>query len=129
LGDRGDEYPCQYLIIALIYLRMESEYKHQNIVPQKCPVCTAKNDFLNAVPISQSQEQMIVHVNCQQCGGAIMVFVSQNDVGMITFGVMVDVGSDEASDVFDREPISADDVIALHRHLQKTKLNIYDVCK
>ncbi len=108
---------------------MESEHQHQNVVPQKCPVCAAKNDFLNAVPIGQSGDQMTIHVNCTHCGGALVVFVTHNDVGMITFGVMVDVGSQEAAHVFEQEPVSPDEVIAVYQHLQKPRLSVYDFCQ
>jgi len=119
---------CQFYVIALIYLRMENEHKRQNVVPQQCPVCAAKTDFLYAAPISQSDDQMTVHVRCEQCAATLMVFVTHNDVGMITFGVMVEVDHAEATRFFCEDPIMPDDVISLHRHMKNVHVSVEDVC-
>jgi|GEM_PF-2799864 len=106
---------------------MEFENKQRQVVPQKCPVCNAKQKELSMTPIGQSEDRMIMHVTCTKCDNALMVFVTQNDIGTMTFGVMVDVYSAEAQAIFDQKPVNDDDVISVHRYLQAGEVNIQDI--
>ncbi len=105
---------------------MEFEHKHKQVIPQKCPVCEVSQEDLKSMPVGHSEDRMIMHVQCTKCNSAIMVFITQNDVGMMTFGVMVDVHDTEAGEMFSQNPINDDDVINVHRYLQKEGTNIHD---
>jgi len=50
-----------------------------------------------------------------------MIFVSQNDAGMMTVGVLTDTTPLEAKQFFDSNIVSDNDVIAVHDYL-----NSYD---
>lgn len=107
---------------------MEFEPKHQNSIPQKCPMCNAKEDMLTVLPVAQAQERMTMHVSCEKCSSAVVVFITQNDVGMMTFGVIVDVQGAEAQTFFNENPVGDDEVIEVHRYMQADKAaNVHDI--
>jgi hypothetical protein len=97
---------------------MEFEHKQQNVMPQKCPVCDAAQDALSLTPLRQDQERAVMHIACEKCGNAIIVFVMYNDVGTMTFGVLTDVYADEAHIVFGQSSVNYDDVLEVHHYLQ-----------
>lgn len=108
---------------------MEFENKQRQVVPQKCPVCGAKQKDLSLTPIGQSEDRMIMHVACTKCDNALMVFVTQNEIGTMTFGVMIDVYSTEAQMTFDQKPVNDDDVISVHRYLQTGEVSVQDIVR
>ena len=96
---------------------MDIEREQNRVIPQKCPVCGAERDSLSYMPIGNSNNQTIVHISCAKCAGAAMIFVSQNDTGMMTVGVLTDTTPTEARAFFDSNTISDNDVIAVHDYL------------
>lgn len=96
---------------------MDIEREQNRVIPQKCPVCGAQRDSLSYVPIGSNNEQTIVHISCAKCAGAAMIFVSQNETGMMTVGVLTDTTPTEARAFFDSNIISDNDVIAVHNYL------------
>ena len=98
---------------------MDFSREHDRVIPQKCPVCGAQRDNLSYVPLGYDEERTIVHISCTKCAGAAMIFVSQNDTGMMTVGVLTDTTPLEAKQFFDSNIVSDNDVIAVHDYLNK----------
>ncbi len=97
---------------------MEIERGEQNrVIPQKCPVCGAERNSLSYVPLGFDDDKTVMHISCKKCAGAAMIFVSQNEGGMMTVGVLTDTTSTEARTFFDSDTISDNDVIAVHDYL------------
>jgi len=97
---------------------MDIERGEQNrVIPQKCPVCGAQRDHLSYMPLGYDEDRTIVHISCTKCAGAAMIFVSQNEGGMMTVGVLTDTTPTEARTFFQSDVISDNDVIAVHDYL------------
>ncbi|PID52217.1 MAG: hypothetical protein CR972_02955 [Candidatus Moraniibacteriota bacterium] len=96
---------------------MDFSREHDRVIPQKCPVCGAQRENLSYVPLGYDEERTIVHISCKKCAGAAMIFVSQNDAGLMTVGVLTDTTPIEAKQFFDLNIISDNDVIAVHDYL------------
>ena len=97
---------------------MDIERGEQNrVIPQKCPVCGAQREHLSYMPLGYDKERTIVHISCTKCAGAAMIFMSQNDGGMMTVGVLTDTTPTEAQTFFQSDVISDNDVIAVHDYL------------
>ncbi len=98
---------------------MDIERGEQNrVIPQKCPVCGAQRDSLSYVPLGYDEERTIVHISCTKCAGAAMIFVSQNEGGMMTVGVLTDTNPAEAKIFFESDVVSDNDVIAVHDYMR-----------
>jgi hypothetical protein len=98
---------------------MDFSREHDRVIPQKCPVCGAQRDSLFYVPLGYDEERTIVHISCKKCSGAAMIFVSQNDTGLMTVGVLTDTTPHEAKQFFDSHIVSDNDVIAVHDYLRE----------
>ena len=96
---------------------MDFSREHDRVIPQKCPVCGAQRENLSYVPLGYDEDRTIVHISCKKCAGAAMIFVSQNDAGLMTVGVLTDTTPVEAKQFFDSNTISDNDVIAVHDYL------------
>ncbi|MFA5986344.1 MAG: hypothetical protein WC819_03285 [Parcubacteria group bacterium] len=92
---------------------------HDRVIPQKCPVCGASRDHLSYMPLGHDEDRTILHISCAKCAGAAMIFVSQNDTGMMTVGVLTDATPLEAKSFFDAKTVSDNDVIAVHDYLNR----------
>jgi hypothetical protein len=98
---------------------MDIEREQNRVIPQKCPVCGAQRDSLSYMPIGHDEDKTIVHISCAKCAGAAMIFVSQNETGMMTVGVLTDTTPSEARAFFNSQVVSDNDVIAIHDYLDK----------
>lgn len=96
---------------------MDFSREHDRVIPQKCPVCGAQRDNLSYVPLGYDDDRTIIHISCKKCSGAAMIFVTQNDTGLMTVGVLTDTTPAEAKQFFDAQTISDNDVIAVHDYL------------
>ncbi|MEN8252324.1 MAG: hypothetical protein ABFQ53_01985 [Patescibacteria group bacterium] len=97
---------------------MDIERGEQNrVIPQKCPVCGAERNNLSYVPLGFDEDKTVMHISCAKCAGAAMLFVSQNDGGMMTVGVLTDTTPTEARTFFESDIVSDNDVIAVHDYL------------
>ena len=96
---------------------MGVDREQNRVIPQKCPVCGARRDSLSYMPLGYDNDKTIVHISCSKCSGAAMIFVSQNEGGMMTVGVLTDTTPVEAQDFFRSNTVTDDDVIAVHDYL------------
>ena len=87
------------------------------VIPNKCPVCGAQRNHLSYVPLGFDENKTIMHISCTKCAGAAMIFISQNEGGMMTVGVLTDTTPAEAKIFFDSNIVSEDDVIDVHDYL------------
>ena len=102
---------------------MKAQHQQQ-IVPQTCPVCNAPRKYLSYVPLVQKS---IVHITCKKCSGNVLAFLSQNDVGTMTVGIVTDLSVDEAQKFMSSESVDFDEVLALHETSMRDGLTIKDL--
>ncbi len=96
---------------------MDIGREQNRVIPQKCPVCGAQREHLSYVPLGYDDERTIVHVSCAKCSVAAIIFVSQNEGGMMSVGVLTDTTPSEARSFLQANTVSDNDVIAVHDYL------------
>ncbi len=82
-----------------------------------CPLCKKKYDPLEARIVVTEDGSELVHVECQRCRGAILAAVTNADAGTSVVGVVTDLSPDDLFRLRAREPVTSDDVLALHAAL------------
>lgn len=92
---------------------------YNQIVPKKCPVCGTQRKRLSFEPVNNSKTRTAIYVTCDECKTAIVFFVSQNEVGMMTVGMLTDLSRVEVEKFFRSKPISEDEVIDVYENLNK----------
>lgn len=96
---------------------LPDQYKSLKLVSD-CPVCRRKNFPSDIKMVEEGEDAHLLHVRCRSCGGCIMVLVSFGLEGMNVFGVLTDLGPEEAAIALNRKPLSADDVLNVHEVLR-----------
>lgn len=80
----------------------------------RCSVCESDLDPEKTVILEEKEQRTTAHITCPKCNSATMVFLSNNQAGILSIGVATDLDSSEAKRAFGRQPISADEIIDLH---------------
>jgi len=102
---------------------------HQADFLAKCSVCESSLDPINVVILDEKEQKTTVHVTCSKCKSAAIVFLSNNQTGMVSVGMATDLDSSEVKIKFDREAISADEIIDLHQFVSDDQGNILQLIK
>lgn len=79
-----------------------------------CPLCQASYDPLQARLLGEKEENRLLHIECANCGNALLalVLVSGSDVSSV--GLITDLSADDVVRFRASDPVSADHVLAAH---------------
>jgi len=80
----------------------------------KCPVCEKKYKKESATVLEAGQKRNTIHFTCDHCKMSSLVFLSQNQTGTVGVGILTDLDKSEVKSVFQKEAISADQVLSVH---------------
>lgn len=85
----------------------------------RCSVCQHKHEPTKALFLDEYEGQTAFHLGCASCGVSTIVFVSANQMGMVSMGVLTDLEANEAKNLFVGEAISSDHVLGMHAFFKK----------
>lgn len=91
-----------------------------------CSVCSSAFEERNVVLVKEQEAKTIFHATCQKCLTASLIFLSRTEKGMMSVGMATDLDRIEASDVFNKKAISADEVIEVYRLTTREKSEEWD---
>lgn len=84
-----------------------------------CPLCEERYTPLQASVIAAREGAHLLHLECRNCGGAVVAAIRNDQVGVSSIGLLTDLTSDDVVKFVDaRGPATADDVLDLHSVLQ-----------
>jgi transcription elongation factor Elf1 len=89
-----------------------------------CPNCNRKHSESNKSKVALIKEKgkfSTIHITCGHCGIGVLALVSKGPMGVISLGMMTDLTEKESKPFISAEPISADEVIAVHKSLKSHK--------
>lgn len=69
--------------------------------------------------LNQEEKRSTLHITCEACRVSSLVYVSLSPVGAVSVGALTDLEQSEAKQFFKAEPISRDDVLAVHQKLKE----------
>ena len=67
--------------------------------------------------LDQEEKRSVLHITCESCHISSLVYVSLSPVGAVSVGALTDLEQSEAKQLFKAEPLSRDDVLAVHQKL------------
>lgn len=68
--------------------------------------------------LDEDEKRTTLHLVCEGCGAASMVFVSMGQFGVVSLGLLTDLKQSEARAVFLGDVVSTDQVIEAHQFLK-----------
>lgn len=69
----------------------------------------------------------MLHITCEACGASTLVYMSLSPVGVVSLGVLTDLEQSEAKAHFRGEPVSSDEVLAVHEFLKQHKGGVDEI--
>lgn len=93
----------------------------------KCPVCNKKYAPAVATPLAESDARSTMHISCPSCGVSSILFVSMNQWGIASVGVLTDLDGEEARKHFGQEIVSTDQVLDAYIFLKERAGNLSDI--
>lgn len=77
----------------------------------KCPVCNKKYTSAIVTPLLETDVRSTVHISCPSCGVSSILFVSVNQWGVASIGILTDLEGEESKKHFGREVVSTDQAL------------------
>ncbi len=74
----------------------------------KCPVCNKKYSPAVITPLAENDTRSTVHVSCPSCGVSSILFLSMNQWGVASIGILTDLDGEESKRYFGQEAVSTD---------------------
>ena len=69
--------------------------------------------------LAQEEKRSTLHLTCEACGASTLVYVSLSPMGVVSLGVLTDLEQTEARNLFQKAPISSDEVLQVHQFLKE----------
>lgn len=85
----------------------------------RCLVCNKSQHVKKMLVLDEQDNKTVLHVVCDDCGGASLVHLSVGQMGVVSLGMMTDLEQSEARRLYQGKPLSTDDVFEVHRLLKE----------
>lgn len=80
-----------------------------------CPLCNVRYNPLQAHVLDERDDAHLLHLECRNCGSAVVAAVLNDQLGVSSVGLITDLTSDDVLRFKDEpETLSVDDVLSLH---------------
>lgn len=80
----------------------------------KCPACNKKYAPAVVTPLAGDDVRSTVHVSCPLCGVSSILFVSANQWGVASIGVLTDLEGEESKEYLKGTIVSTDQVLDIY---------------
>ncbi len=82
-----------------------------------CPLCEAPYNPLRARVLEDRGDAHLLHIQCTNCGSAIVATITASGFGITSVGLITDLTGDDVLRFKDERSLVADDVLNLHNFL------------
>ena len=104
--------------------------KNNNIdILAKCSICENKFEQSDLIILEEQEQKTTFHATCTKCSTSTIIFLSNAQGGLIGLGIATDLDGKEVRNVFGREAISTDEVIAMHEFINAFHGNMTELIK
>ena len=93
----------------------------------KCPVCNKKRGQTKMLVLDEKNNQTVFHLTCDSCKTSALVFVSEEQMGVVSLGMLTDLSANEAVGLFKGRPVSSDQVIKTYELLKDLKGGVSEI--
>lgn len=90
-----------------------------------CPLCNVHYTPLQAHVIDAREDAHLLHLECRNCGCAVVAAIRSEQLGVSSIGLLTDLTSDDVVRFKDTAAVlEVDDVIELHDRLASTPASL-----
>ncbi len=87
-----------------------------------CPLCDADLNPIKARIIEEKNDLYLVHIQCDKCKGFVLALVLRTENGLTSIGLITDLNFNDVYKFKNKDKISADEIIKLHKNFNKRNL-------
>lgn len=93
----------------------------------RCPVCGYRNNLETMKVVESDQNdasgegRILIHSDCQQCKGSVMFSIGINGTEVVSAAAVTDLTLSDSHKFRETDPISTEDVLAMHQGIRKFK--------
>jgi hypothetical protein len=103
--------------------------KNNSDILARCAACSASFNQAGLMVLEEQEKKTTFHATCENCGTSSIIFLSVSQGGVVGVGMATDLNDHEASRMFGREAVSADEVIDMHQLITKHKGSLSELLK
>lgn len=79
-----------------------------------CPLCDTRYEPMHARVLSESGQTRLVHVTCDECGGATLSLLQEHEAGASSVGLVTDLSHTDVLEFYNSRKVTTDDVLDMH---------------
>jgi hypothetical protein len=83
----------------------------------KCSFCGGGFSVENLVLLEEKEQKTVLHVSCSRCKTSAIFFLSHNQAGTLSLGIMTDLDKKEVKNKFSKNAVNADEVIDAYQYI------------
>lgn len=95
----------------------------------KCSACGGELGAEALTVLEDGMQKTILHATCPKCQTSSIFFLSNNQAGMVTFGMVTDLDGQEVVSKFSGQAVSTDEVIDAHQFISEYKGDLLALIK
>lgn len=85
----------------------------------RCPVCNKRYASASVTPVVEGEARTVVHVLCASCRVSSILFVSENQWGIASIGILTDLNGEESKQKIVAESVSTNDALEAYTSLKE----------
>lgn len=89
-----------------------------------CPLCNAHYNPKEARMLDEKNGAHLIHVNCKQCGSAIVAVIITGGIGVSSVGLITDLSAEDVLKFRNGRTLAVNDVLAAYESLTRGTLVI-----
>lgn len=99
----------------------------------KCPICGFKYNLGNTHVVESHQDEVfgeahiVLHSDCTKCKSSVMFNVEIRGPEVFSVGMVTDLTSGDSNKFRNKQPLTANDVIGIHKEIRGFKGNLIDL--
>jgi len=87
----------------------------------KCSFCGGDFNADKLTVLEEKPQKTILHATCPQCQTSSIFFLSNNQAGIVTLGMVTDLDETEVAIKFSSQAVNADEVLDAHQFISGYK--------
>lgn len=101
----------------------------------RCPICGFKYNLQHIKVIESEQNEqagsarVLIHSDCQKCKSSVMFNIDISGPEIFSVGMITDLTSKDSAKFNDLDPLSPNDIIAIHKSLKTFDGNLVKALK
>jgi hypothetical protein len=88
-------------------------------IVSRCPICQQEHNPTETAILDENDGAHLIYIKCRNCNSGVVAMVAMGVTGVTSLGLVTDLTSQEILKIKDFGRINEEDVLSLHKYLEK----------